>query len=177
VVTTRRNHLVELSDFARRRLEQRMAGLTDAEYLWESVPHCRTVHRRGDDTFRSDGPPPSPPSRGGCATSPTSCARSATARGSATPSRRPGSAPATRGLPRSLADLADAHGCWREILTGTTEESLGEPIGPRAGYHRDSTRRAVALHVLDELIHHGAEAALLRDLYAATGAGTTGLTP
>jgi hypothetical protein len=31
----------------------------------------------------------------------------------------------------------------------------------------NSTRRAFELHVLDELIHHGAEVALVRDLHAA----------
>jgi hypothetical protein len=30
-----------------------------------------------------------------------------------------------------------------------------------------ATRRSFVLHMLDELIHHGAEAALMRDLYAA----------
>ncbi|MDP9241462.1 MAG: hypothetical protein M3O55_12640 [Actinomycetota bacterium] len=42
-------------------------------------------------------------------------------------------------------------------------------------HHRAARRRAqprgdrysYALHVVDELVHHGAEAALLRDLYAS----------
>jgi threonine/homoserine/homoserine lactone efflux protein len=33
----------------------------------------------------------------------------------------------------------------------------------------DSTRRSFALRVVDELIHHTAEVALLRDIWAATG--------
>jgi hypothetical protein len=41
---------------------------------------------------------------------------------------------------------------------------LDERLG---GAFADSTRRAFALHILDELIHHGAEVALLRDLYRA----------
>jgi ankyrin repeat protein len=48
------------------------------------------------------------------------------------------------------------------------ESSLEEPIGPVGGPYADSTRRAFVLHVLDELIHHGAEVATLRDLYRAT---------
>lgn len=44
---------------------------------------------------------------------------------------------------------------------------VAEPIGEIGGPFADSTRRAFALHILDELIHHGAEVALLRDLYRA----------
>jgi hypothetical protein len=51
-------------------------------------------------------------------------------------------------------------------LAGCTDESLAAPIGPSAGFYADGSRRSFALHILDELIHHGAEAALLRDLYA-----------
>lgn len=45
--------------------------------------------------------------------------------------------------------------------------------GKPAGRYGAASRRSFVLHVLDELIHHGAEAALLRDLYAATS-GVTG---
>ena len=54
------------------------------------------------------------------------------------------------------------------MLTAVPESSLAEPIGPVGGPYADSTRRAFVLHVLDELIHHGAEVALVRDLWAAT---------
>ncbi|GAA3431286.1 hypothetical protein [Kutzneria kofuensis] len=37
--------------------------------------------------------------------------------------------------------------------------------GSRGGFYASDTRRSFVLHILDELIHHGAEAALLRDLY------------
>ena len=39
---------------------------------------------------------------------------------------------------------------------------LGQPGGPYA----EASTVDLALHVLDEVIHHGAEAALLRDLYS-----------
>jgi hypothetical protein len=65
----------------------------------------------------------------------------------------------------ALDALDEACGIWRGILGRTTEESLGLPVG-RRGVERD--RRSLVLHVLDELIHHGTEAALMRDLYAAS---------
>jgi hypothetical protein len=58
-----------------------------------------------------------------------------------------------------------------ELLGQTTQESLGEPIGPVGGQYGAATRRAFALHIVDELVHHTAEAALLRDLYAGQGEG------
>lgn len=51
-----RDDLLALSDFAWGRLRQRLDGLTDAEYHWEPVPHCRAVRRLDDGTYRSDGP-------------------------------------------------------------------------------------------------------------------------
>jgi hypothetical protein len=61
--------------------------------------------------------------------------------------------------------LRGSYDVWRRVLDSTTDEGLAEPIGEAGGALADSTRRAYGLHVLDELIHHGAEVALLRDLY------------
>jgi DinB family protein len=154
---TCRDDLVELSDYAWHRLERRLAGLTDAEYLWTPVPT-----RPGDpvvfttlawrlchiaDFLREDrnGPwlgRPAPPPRASTGD--------------------PGTAA------EALAALAEAYACWRDILDGTTESSLAAPIGALAGHYASSSRRSFVLHVLDELIHHGAEVALLRDLHAAS---------
>jgi uncharacterized damage-inducible protein DinB len=152
---TCREDLIELSDYAWRRLGERMAGLTDAEYRWEPVPGFTTLawrlchiadllreHRNGPWLGR-----PAPPARGSEGDPPTARA--------------------------ALSALTEAHDSWRTILTATTEQSLAEPMGPVAGHYADATRRSFVLHILDELIHHGAEAALLRDLYAA-GAGAAG---
>lgn len=46
-----------------------------------------------------------------------------------------------------------------------SEESLGERVGPVGGEYADATRAGYVLHMLDEFIHHGAEVALLRDLW------------
>lgn len=44
---------------------------------------------------------------------------------------------------------------------------LDQSIGPIGGRYGNDPRRGLVLHTLDELIHHAAEAALIRDLYAA----------
>ena len=42
----------------------------------------------------------------------------------------------------------------------------GHAAGEAAGYFAGATGRSFVLHIADELIHHTAEAALLRDLFA-----------
>jgi len=42
-------------------------------------------------------------------------------------------------------------------------------MGAVAGPYACSDRVAFVVHIMDELIHHGAEVALLRDLYRAGG--------
>lgn len=177
---TCRADLVELSDYAWHRLERRLAGLTDAEYRWTPVPVCRTVRARPDGTFRSDGP-----ARHGDPAVFTTLAwrlchiadflredRNGPWLGRPAPPPR-----ATPGDPGTAADalaaLDTAYACWREILDGITESSLAAPIGALAGHYGTSSRRSFVLHVLDELIHHGAEVALLRDLYAASSPETS----
>jgi hypothetical protein len=85
---------------------------------------------------------------------------------------RPVAPSAPHGAPGTAADalaaLDRAYGAWSAVLAEVTEESLGQPIGAIAGRCGRGTRRSFVLHIVDELIHHGAEAALLRDLYAET---------
>jgi hypothetical protein len=71
----------------------------------------------------------------------------------------------------ALAALEQAFDVWQATLSAVPEEALAAPIGPVGGGYADSTKRAFVLHVLDELIHHGAEVALVRDLWAARGTG------
>lgn len=47
------------------------------------------------------------------------------------------------------------------------EEEMGDRLGPVVGPYAESTEAGFVLHQLDEMIHHGAEIGLLRDLYAA----------
>jgi hypothetical protein len=61
---------------------------------------------------------------------------------------------------------------WSVFRSGVAEwgdDQLWRPLGPAWGTAADKTNLDLALHAERELIHHGAEIALLRDLYAATG--------
>lgn len=51
-------------------------------------------------------------------------------------------------------------------LINRPDIDLGQPIGAVGGPYGDEPRRGLVLHTADELIHHAAEASLLRDLYA-----------
>jgi hypothetical protein len=172
-----RADLIELSSYVWQRFRRRMDGLTDSEYRWEPVPDCRTVRPTADGTFRSDGPAGQADRNVFTTLAWRLChiadllseERNGSWLGHAPAPRR-----ARRGDPGTaqevLADLDQAYASWHEFLLATGEESLGELIGPIGGLYAASTRRSFALHILDELIHHGAEAALLRDLYAASKA-------
>jgi hypothetical protein len=48
---------------------------------------------------------------------------------------------------------------------------MAAPCGPAEGPFADYPMAALVLHINREVIHHGAEVALLRDLYRARGSG------
>jgi hypothetical protein len=52
----------------------------------------------------------------------------------------------------------------RTELTRLTPGEWSAPLGPSWGPYADSSTIDLALHVLDEVIHHGAEVGLPRDL-------------
>jgi hypothetical protein len=67
----------------------------------------------------------------------------------------------------ALARGAQAYAGWRVLLGDLRDDDLAASVGPVAGTYAAMTRRSVVLHVAEELVHHTAEAALLRDLWAA----------
>jgi hypothetical protein len=168
-----RDDLVELSNYAFERLRERMTGLTDEEYFWEPVPDCLTVRKTDTGRYRSDGRSDDPPRFTTLAWRLSHIADFLLEKRNGPWLGRPNlDLPEPEGAPGSAADalaaLDTSYGVWRDLLAGTTDESLGAPIGKAAGPYGTATRRSFALHMVDELIHHGAEAALLRDLYRAT---------
>lgn len=173
-MTAVRDDLVLLSDYAWNRLRDRLVGLTDAEYLWEPVPGCRTVGPAVLGGYRSDGPAGDDDPRQFTTlawrlahiVSLLQEGRNGPWLGQEVRPRDDDGDPGT--AVAALAALDRAYAVWRSVLDGTTDESLAEPIGVVAGPYGKDTRRAFVLHVLDELIHHGAEAALMRDLYRAS---------
>jgi hypothetical protein len=67
----------------------------------------------------------------------------------------------------AFAFLDRAYASWTSVLDAIPDGSLFEPIGAVGGPYGNETRLSFVLHVLDELVHHAAEVALLRDLYRA----------
>ena len=70
------------------------------------------------------------------------------------------------GAAASLASTQAAFTWWRELVAALDDETLNTPLGEAAGDFAGATGRSFVLHIADELIHHTAEAALLRDLFA-----------
>ncbi|MFC0554219.1 DinB family protein [Planotetraspora thailandica] len=163
-------------DFVWGRFIGRLEGLSDDEYFWEPVPDCWSVRQDAGGRWRIDGD-------GGGAT------------GKPVPEPAPFTTIAWRighiGLtfigfgdrlfadgkitiddvdfPGSARDasafLDGAYRDWREGIARIDEQRWWSPIGPAFGpYAKDSTVD-LAVHVFDEIVHHGGEVGVLRDLY------------
>ena len=66
-----------------------------------------------------------------------------------------------------VAGFLDEHyRTWRAGLAGLGPGEWAAPLGPAWGPFAEANTVDLALHVLDEVIHHGAEVGLLRDLYS-----------
>ncbi len=154
--------MIDLADHAFGRLRTRLVGLTDHEYAWEPVPGC---WKPGD---WEDGVWPAPFTTLGWRLAHVinnlNDPRYASQLGLAPRGEAVTAAPSTAAEALDLLDRG-----WqvtRSYLEDLDEETLTTKIG--VGPWADSDRGAFVLHMIDELIHHGAEIALLRDLYRAT---------
>ncbi|UCA51226.1 DinB family protein [Streptomyces sp. WA6-1-16] len=194
--------LLEQFDFACERLLARLAGpvmdsgngveigvipLGDDEYLWEPVPDCWSVRRRGDgagaratalagagdwgrDT--ADFPHPFPPPFTTIAwrlshLSEMLALRADHTQGGRTLTREdyrtPGDAAG------AVAAFETASAAWREALLSADDTAL-DTVGYSAyptGSDAEDLFADVVWWVNQEVLHHGAEIALLRDLYRA----------
>lgn len=166
-MTELREDLLGLSDFAWQRLRARIEGLTDEEFSWEPVPGCWSV-RDGKQDW--DNLPPDPPPfttiswRLNHLIDVLQAERTATWFGHQ-PSPEDG-LPATHGsAAAALEGLDHAYAVWRRRLAALSQDDLDRPMGEIAGRYAADSGNAFALHILDELIHHGAEVGVVRDLY------------
>ena len=139
--------LLSLSDYTWQRLRDRMAGLMDAELRWRPAPADPDISLEWRLKHISDLLAEN---------------RNAVWLGQLPSSRQ---LPIAGDAVQTLERLDAAYAMWRQVLANCTDESLAQPLGAPAGIYGKDTHRSFVLHILDELIHHGAEAALLRDLY------------
>lgn len=66
----------------------------------------------------------------------------------------------------ALQQLDEQYAAWKAGVQALGEDGLSLPCGPAEGPYADDPKAVLILHINREAIHHGAEIALLRDLYA-----------
>jgi hypothetical protein len=66
----------------------------------------------------------------------------------------------------ALAQLDEGYDRWIAGVRALGPDGLARPCGPAEGDWADHPMAGLVLHVHREVIHHLAEVALLRDLYA-----------
>jgi hypothetical protein len=154
------------------RIRGRLDHLTDDEYLWEPVPDCWSVRRHGDLwEVEREVPAPEPPPvttiawrtwhiGSECVNGFLQLAFQTTALHLAEREWFPSASGAMAAMDEAWAAFS---GCFHEL----DDEAIGQELGPAFGAYATSNRADLLLHVADEVIHHGAEVALLRDLFGA----------
>jgi hypothetical protein len=164
----------------REHLRPRMDGLTDEEYLWEPVPGMWNVRPRGtskapltagrgDFTVDFARPEPDPVP---VTTIAWRLAHIQVGVFGMRVAGHFGGAPVDYDsydypgdAATALANLDAIYAAWIAGVRGLGEDGLGRPCGPSEGPFSDEPMASLVLHINREAIHHGAEIALLRDLY------------
>jgi ABC-type transport system substrate-binding protein len=163
-------------------LRPRLAGLTDDEYLWEPVPGAWSIRPRhqaktamaagaGELVIDWEYPEPVPAPvttiawRLGHVIVGVFGARNAAHFGGPPMDYLTTSWPGDAAT--ALAMLDEGYARWVEGVRGLDAVRLASPVGEAEGPHADRPYATLVLHIHREVIHHLAEVALLRDLYAA----------
>lgn len=162
-------------------LRPRLDGLTDDEYFWEPVPGSWNVRPRGESTAPAQAgsgaftldyaypePDPAPVTtiawRLGHVIGVFALRAASHFGGPAFDYDTHGYAGTAA---EALRQLDEAHDAWAAGVRGLDDAALARPVGEAEGQFAELPMAALVLHIHREAIHHGAETALLRDLYAA----------
>ena len=168
----------------RNQLRPRIDSLTDEEYFWEPAPDSWNVRPRGSSStptqigsgdftidFAFPQPVPAPVTtiawRLGHIVVGVLGARNAAHFGG--PPTDYASFDYAGTAAGALAQLDDAYAGWLAGVRALDEPGLQRPCGPAEGQWAELSMASLVLHINRELIHHGAEIALLRDLYLRRG--------
>ncbi len=175
-----RELLEQLDWHWRRQLRPRLDGITDDEYFWEPVADCWNVRPRGrgtapvqagsgDFTIDFAMPEPVPPPVTTIAWRLAHIIVGVFGMRVAGHFSGPpvdylsfGYAGTAAGALRQLDEVYEA---WQTGVRGLGTAGLAQPCGAAEGPFADHPMAALVLHINREAIHHGAEIALLRDLY------------
>lgn len=167
------SEIVTAFDTAWDRFMERLDGMDDPEYFWEPVPGGWSVRQDDDGEWRIDadgggGPAPDPVPFtsiawriGHIGMTFISFGDRLFADGRVTIDDIdiPGSAM------EAMAFLEGHYRGWIGGIGTFDAERWAEPVGPAFGPYAEHTTANLVLHVLDEITHHAAEVAILRDLY------------
>lgn len=164
-------------------LRPRLDGLTDEEYFWEPVAGSWTVRPDADGNYRSDlgaDTDPAPVTTiawrmmhiaVGCFVIRTSAFFGDASAGVDADMFDPRHVPAD--LPHTAAEavtfLDDSYREWHGHVSRLGDEGLRAPLGPKGAYFSAEPMAALIMHLNREVMHHGGEIGLLRDLFRATG--------
>ncbi len=159
-------------------LRPRLEGLTDAEYRWEPVPGSWNVRPReradqpGTGPFTIDwaypAPDPAPVTTIAwrMAHIVVGCFAMRTAAHFGGPEASYDAWPYPGTAAEAIDQLDTAYAGWLAGVQGLGEAGLARPCGPAEGPYAELPLADLVTHIHREVIHHGAEIALLRDLWA-----------
>lgn len=174
----------------RSQLRPRLDGLSDEEYFWEPVPGMWSIRRRagmserepeasaentavayGVGEFTPDfaWPPPDPAPATTIAWRLSHLIvgvfgmRVASHFGGAPVDYQTYDYPGDAGT--ALARLDESYAGWIGGVRGLGADGLARPCGPAEGPYAQASMATLVLHINREALHHGAEIALLRDLF------------
>lgn len=169
-----RASVIETLDQTWAQVSASLAGLTQAEYLWEPALHCWTVFAGEDGAvivdWSDDDPDPAPVTTIAwrmwhiavdCLDS--YCSRlgdGTTGTGLTGQNWVADSAEASELLTRAWTNFYD-------LVTGRAPQQFFEVLGESWGPYATSNLFDLVLHAQREVVHHGAEISLLRDLHRA----------
>jgi hypothetical protein len=157
-------------DDAWTRLDARLEGLTQDEYHWQPVGDMWTV-RQADGAWLADwqdpDPDPAPVTTIGWRLwhLASDCLADYLRASDVPRPINPRGREWYGNVAPAVADLRAAATAFRSTMAALGEDGIWSEMGPRWGPFGESPWAALVVHATDELAHHGAEIALLRDLY------------
>ena len=161
-------------------LRPRLDSLTDDEYFWEPVAGCWNVRARGERTGLGSGdytvdfafphpvPPPVTTIAWRLAHIIVGCLGMRNAAHFGGPPVDYQTHEYAGTAAQALGQLDDGYAAWMNGVRALGANGLRRPCGPAEPYPEASMAELV-LHIHREVIHHGAEISLLRDLYRDRG--------
>jgi DinB superfamily len=165
--------ILEGLDNAWNPLLERLAGIGDDEYRWEPAQNCWTIRPGSDGTMVADlvKPDPVPAPVTTIAWRSWHIAVDCLDGYSSRLFDRRGTGLIGLNWVRTPDEaqtmLAAAWSLFRSGVEGWGNDGLWSLLGPSWGPFANHTNLDLAIHAQREVIHHGAEIGLLRDLYAS----------